>query len=69
MTIVVLKLILSIVIILASVSAAPLVLMLVWNAVVAGMFDGPEITFWAAFGILIALGIIGGALRGSGKAA
>ena len=63
MTIVTLKIIGMIALALLAMCVAPLVLMLVWNAVVADMFDGPEITFWVAFGVVLVLNIIGGALR------
>lgn len=41
------------------------ILMHVWNAVVAGMFEGPEITFWAMCGLVFALQFVVKLVRGS----
>lgn len=67
MIVVALKIVLVILFIIACMAVGPAILMLVWNAVVADMFNGPEITFWVAFGIIVVLNIIAGILRGSKK--
>lgn len=41
----------------------PLVLMLVWNHAVVPNFGGPHLGYWSCFGIVILLGIVGGAFR------
>lgn len=41
------------------------ILMHVWNAVVSGMFEGPEITFWAMCGLVVALQFVVKLVRGS----
>lgn len=40
------------------------ILMLVWNAIVAGMFEGPEITFWAMCGLVFTLQFVAKLMRG-----
>ena len=53
------------VILLAVIFAAieAVILMLLWNWVIAGLFSAPEISFWVAFGILCLLNIIGSFFR------
>lgn len=36
----------------------------VWDAIVAGMFEGPEITFWAMCGLVFALQFVAKLVRG-----
>lgn len=53
-------------ILLAMISSAieTVILMLLWNWVIVGLFSAPEISFWVAFGILCLLNIIGSFFRG-----
>lgn len=46
-------------------SITPLVLMLVWNYVVASLFAVPLVSFWQMFWITIALSFIGGLFKNS----
>ncbi|MER2227299.1 MAG: hypothetical protein ABS916_09620 [Carnobacterium sp.] len=46
-------------------SITPLVLMLVWNYVIAQLFAVPLVTFWQMFWITIALSFIGGLFKNS----
>lgn len=39
------------------------ILMLLWNWIAVGLFSAPEISFWAAFGILCLLNLIGSFFR------
>jgi hypothetical protein len=36
-----------------------------WNWLVPDLFNGPELTFWKAAGLMLLLSIIGGFFRGS----
>lgn len=46
-------------------SITPLVLMLVWNYVIAQLFAVPLVSFWQMFWITIALSFIGGLFKNS----
>ena len=46
-------------------SITPLVLMLVWNYVIAQLFAVPLVSFWQIFWITIALSFIGGLFKNS----
>ena len=46
-------------------SFTPLVLMLVWNYVIAQLFAVPLVSFWHMFWITIALSFIGGLFKNS----
>ena len=46
-------------------SITPLVLMLVWNYVIAELFAVPLVSFWQMFLITIALSFIGGLFKNS----
>lgn len=46
-------------------SITPLVLMLVWNYVIAQLFTVPLVSFWQMFWITIALSFIGGLFKNS----
>ena len=41
------------------------ILMLVWNGLVAEMWNGPAIGYWLSVGVIIVLNLIGSALRKS----
>ena len=40
---------------------APLIFMLLWNAISSGVFGAPELGYWQSWGVIILLGMIGGA--------
>lgn len=46
-------------------SITPLVLMLVWNYVIASLFAVPLVSFWQMFWISVAIWIIGGYFKNS----
>ena len=46
-------------------SITPLVLMLVWNYVIAQLFAVPLVSFWQMFWITIVLSFIGGLFKNS----
>jgi hypothetical protein len=52
---------LAIVLIFAVIGA--LIFMALWNWIVPAAFNGPEISFWMAWGILILVGFIGRSFR------
>jgi hypothetical protein len=50
----------------AFVAALSFVVMLLWNALVPGLFSGPVIGFWQAAGLLVLSRILFGGFRGRG---
>ena len=50
----------------ALVAVLSLAVMLLWNSLVPGLFRGPSLQYWQAFGLLVLSRILFGGLRGRG---
>lgn len=43
----------TVVIVLVIIASVPFILMVLWNAILPGLFGLPAVTFWQSFGLII----------------